>query len=146
MQRASSDGRSTRGDAREPLRILVVDDDENLRFMLRLLFDDPSVEDIHDAANGEEALAIAERERPNVIVCDCRMPVMSGDEAGRRLRITLPDALIVSYSGLDADKPWADEAIIKASGDDIDRLRDTVLGHGLRAAPLESLEIRPPKP
>jgi CheY-like chemotaxis protein len=119
---------SQSGPNADPLRILLVDDDENLRFMLRLLLDDPRVEEIHEAGNGEEAISIAERVRPNVIVCDCRMPVMSGDDAGRKLRVALPDALIVSYSGLDADKPWADEAITKAAGDDIERLRTTILG------------------
>ena len=117
-----------RDHAPEGLRILLVDDDDNLRFMLKMLLDDPKVDEILEAGTGEEALTIADRAHPNVIVCDCSMPGMSGDEAGRQLRTALPEALIVSYSGLDAEKPWADEAITKASGNDIEHLKDTVLG------------------
>jgi CheY-like chemotaxis protein len=128
MERSSYSGQPTGTHALETLRILLVDDDENLRFMLKLLLDDPRVDAILEAGTGEEALTIAGREQPNVIVCDCTMPGMSGDEAGRQLREALPGALIVSYSGLDAEKPWADTAITKASGDDIERLRGTVMG------------------
>jgi CheY-like chemotaxis protein len=135
MQRSETTARTSGGRASDPLRILIVDDDDNLRFMLKLLLDDPRVDAFYEAGEGAEALTIAARENPNVIVCDCTMPGMSGDEAGSRLRAALPDALIVSYSGLDAEKPWADEAITKASGDDIERLKDTVLGTGTEAEP-----------
>ncbi len=127
MRRLEESARQRRSGA-SSLRILLVDDDENLRFMLKLLLDDPKVDEIFEAGDGEKALRIAAREKPNVIVCDCQMPVMTGDEAGRKLRSELPEALIVSYSGLDADKPWADAAITKASGDDIEVLRETILG------------------
>jgi CheY-like chemotaxis protein len=128
MARAHDPAATAGRRASSSLRILLVDDDASLRFMLSILFDDPKVEAIFQAGDGEAALDVAAREEPNVIVCDCRMPVMSGDEAGRRLRIAHPEALIVSYSGLDEEKPWADEAITKASGDDIERLKATILG------------------
>jgi CheY-like chemotaxis protein len=135
MQRAQTGSRTSGEHAPEPLRILLVDDDENLRFMLTLLLDDPRVDAFYEAGDGAEALSIATRENPNVIVCDCSMPGMSGDEAGSKLRAALPNALIVSYSGLDANKPWADEAITKASGNDIEHLKDTVLGPRTGAEP-----------
>ena len=109
-----------------PPSLLLVDDDPVLRSMLRLFFH-PLVGEITEAHNGEEALAIAAERSPDVIICDCRMPVMAGDEAGRRLRELVPDARIVSYSGLDADKPWADAAVVKGTHDDLDKLRKAVL-------------------
>ncbi len=94
--------------------------------MLRLFFN-PLVTEIREADNGEAALVIASEQTPDVIICDCRMPVMEGDETGRRLRELLPDARIVSYSGLDTDKPWADETVVKGTHDDLDRLKRAVL-------------------
>lgn len=109
-----------------PPSLLLVDDDAILRSMLALFFH-PLVGEIREADNGEAALAIASEKSPDVIVCDCRMPVMDGDEAGRRLRELLPDARIVSYSGMDADKPWADATVVKGTRDDLEDLRRAVL-------------------
>ncbi|HXG50351.1 MAG TPA: response regulator [candidate division Zixibacteria bacterium] len=64
--------------------ILVVDDTElNRDLVVQLLGDDYHV---LEAANGEEGLAKAERERPDLILMDLGMPVMDGWEATRRLK------------------------------------------------------------
>lgn len=58
-------------------RVLVVDDDENIRefVSLALLGED---HDVSVAANGAEALEIVRREAPDVILLDMRMPIMDG--------------------------------------------------------------------
>ena len=110
-----------------PPSLLIVDDDRTLRSMLRLFFA-PLVRELREADNGEEALKHAIEQRPDVIVCDGKMPVMDGNEAGRRLRQLLPDCRIVSYSGLESERPWADVTIVKGAHDDLERLRSAVLG------------------
>jgi two-component system cell cycle response regulator DivK len=65
-------------------KILVVDDTEfNRDLVVQLLGDDY---DVVEAVNGEEGLAKAEQERPDLILMDLGMPVMDGWEATRRLK------------------------------------------------------------
>ncbi len=65
-------------------KVLIVDDIEGMRRMLmRALEDDYCVS---QAANGLEAIRLAEAEHPDVIVMDLDMPVMDGVEAARRIK------------------------------------------------------------
>jgi two-component system cell cycle response regulator DivK len=65
-------------------KVLIVDDIEGVRRMLiHALEDDYSVS---QAANGLEALRLAEAEHPDVIVMDLDMPIMDGVEAARRIK------------------------------------------------------------
>jgi len=58
-------------------RVLVVDDEENLRHMLREMLRKHGY-DVHEAENGEEALAQAREYSYDFILCDIRMPVLDG--------------------------------------------------------------------
>jgi circadian clock protein KaiC len=66
-------------------RILVVDDEPDLRFMLRRVFEREGHE-VLDASDGAAALAIVRESPPDLIVTDMMMPVMDGTELIRRLR------------------------------------------------------------
>ena len=70
----------------ERLRVLLVDDQPIIRsgFAMMLSVED-DLEVIGEAADGREALRIAERERPDVIVMDVQMPVMDGIAATREV-------------------------------------------------------------
>src|SRR5204862_1381068 len=72
---------------------LIVDDHEVVREGLRLsLSRAPHVRVIGEAADGESAVALAERRRPNVVIMDVRMPGMDGLEATKLLTQKVPDA------------------------------------------------------
>ena len=66
-------------------RILVVDDDDDLRFLLRTVFRRQGF-DVVEAATGEEAVDRALAEPPDAVVIDVIMPGMGGHEACRVLR------------------------------------------------------------
>ncbi len=69
------------------IRVLLVDDHAVLRSGLRLLItDDPAVEVVGEAADGEEAVRLAQELEPDVVVMDLSMPRMDGVEAIRRMR------------------------------------------------------------
>jgi len=71
------------------IRILLADDHNVLRDGLRLLLErQPAFEIVAEAADGREALALAQRHAPDVAVVDIAMPGLNGIEATRRIADT----------------------------------------------------------
>lgn len=65
--------------------ILVADDTEDIRFLLRVTLEGGGHQ-VVEAADGREAVKLAAREHPDVILMDLSMPVMDGIAATRHLR------------------------------------------------------------
>ncbi|MEO8631721.1 MAG: response regulator [Chloroflexota bacterium] len=70
-----------------PKRVLVVDDDASIRELLSTALEEDGYE-VVPASNGQDALAVCARWRPDVIVLDLMMPVMDGWTFAKRLRET----------------------------------------------------------
>ncbi len=83
------------------LDVLIVDDHEAMRAMLRTVFARAGAVRVRDAASGAEALALIAESAPNLILADRRMPEMDGLALIARVRATLgPDACrIIMISG-----------------------------------------------
>ena len=95
------------------VRILLADDHQIMREGLKsLLGKRSSVEVIAEAENGIEALAIAHRERPDVIIMDIAMPDINGIEVTRQLKAELADIKIIALS-MHSDRRFVSE-ILKA--------------------------------
>jgi DNA-binding NarL/FixJ family response regulator len=92
------------GPAIEHVSVLIVDDDALVRSALRLMLGgQPDLRVVGEAGDGAEALRMAESLRPDVVLMDIRMPVMTGLEATRVLhRGSSPPAVIV-LTTFDAD-------------------------------------------
>lgn len=83
-------------DPRPPIRVLVVEDSPVVRqFLVHILRSDPDIQVVGAAADGEEALVLVERERPQVITMDINMPRMNGFEATRRIMESYPTPIII---------------------------------------------------
>jgi DNA-binding NarL/FixJ family response regulator len=68
------------------VRVLVADDQALVRGSFRVLVDTaPDLESVGEAATGAEAVELARRERPDVVLMDIRMPRMDGIEATRQI-------------------------------------------------------------
>jgi two-component system, cell cycle response regulator DivK len=65
--------------------VLVVEDFEDNRFMMRRLLEMSGYR-VLEAINGEEAVEMAERERPGLILMDLSLPLLDGLAATRRIR------------------------------------------------------------
>lgn len=82
-----------------PIRVMVVDDHSIVREGLRqVLQADGGFDVVGEAANGAEALAIAARERPDVILLDITMPGDSGLVVAQQLRQQVPAARVLILS------------------------------------------------
>ncbi len=76
----------------KPIRVIIADDHTLFRAGLaRVLANDPRLELVGAAANGREAVKLALTERPDLVLMDLRMPVMTGVEATRALRRDAPE-------------------------------------------------------
>jgi signal transduction histidine kinase len=81
------------------LRVLLVDDQKIVREGLALLLgEDPDLGVIGEAANGQEAVDLAQKLHPDVVVMDVSMPVVSGDEATEQIKMRMPETRVVALS------------------------------------------------
>jgi len=81
-------------------KLLIVEDESKTRAALRqfIPWNAWGIGAVLEAGNGKQALHIAERERPDFILTDIRMPVMDGVELARRVSETMPDTGIIMLS------------------------------------------------
>jgi PAS domain S-box-containing protein len=81
------------------LRVLLADDHKIVRGCLRsLLSDQNDVEIVGEAADGREAVDLALRLKPHVVIMDVSMPLIDGDEATRHIKTRLPRTRIIALS------------------------------------------------
>ncbi len=97
-----------------PKKVLIVDDDEDIRQILRLVFEHDGFDVVAEAEDGLAAIPLALKHRPDFIVLDHAMPKLDGPRCAEVLRGMAPDARIVAFSAYLEDKPhWADAFLNK---------------------------------
>ncbi|NOX62693.1 MAG: response regulator transcription factor [Chloroflexi bacterium] len=86
------------------IRLLIVDDHPVVRAGIRgMLAGQPDFEVAGEASNGEEAVALCNRLRPNVVLMDLRMPQTDGVSAIKRIRKQWPDVHVLVLTTYDSD-------------------------------------------
>ncbi|MEU1450999.1 response regulator transcription factor [Streptomyces avermitilis] len=86
------------------IRVVLADDQQLIRTALRMVIADLADMDVvGEAANGEEAVRLADELRPDVVVMDIRMPGTDGIEATRRITAAPGDARILMLTTFDDD-------------------------------------------
>ena len=110
-------------------RVLIVDDSRLIRKAVRNLLEEClELEILGEAANGAEALALANKSAPDLVILDLSMPVMNGDDAAKKLKDMLPSTRIILFSqyASEASQVWSlpvDAVVAKA---DTNALLETV--------------------
>jgi two-component system, OmpR family, KDP operon response regulator KdpE len=113
--------------------ILVVDDEPQIRRVIRAVLLNAGY-DVVEAKNGEEAVEIVVRERPNLVLLDANLPDMSGVEVCRRLRLSFEGPIIMLtvrssvQDKIDAFNSGANDYIVKpfATGELLARIRNAL--------------------
>jgi DNA-binding NarL/FixJ family response regulator len=115
-------------DTPEEITVLLADDHEVVREGLRLaLLRSPHIRVVGEAADGETAVALTERRRPNVIVMDLRMPKMDGIEATEEVLKLVPDTNVLIFTA------YGERALLQRG------LESGARGYVLKEAPHETL-------
>ena len=116
----------------EPIRVLVCDDSEAFRALLRYtLQEDPGIEVVGEAADGMAAIQAAERLQPDVVLLDLTMPILDGIDAIAAVLERAPGAQVVALSGWGAERmeqAALDQGAIAymEKSDDVEALRAAV--------------------
>jgi two-component system, NarL family, response regulator LiaR len=126
------------------IRTLITDDHKVVRRGLRGFLElDPELEVVGEAENGEEAVEMARRLEPDVVLMDLLMPVMDGIEATREIRRQMPEVEVLALTSVleDASVTGAIRAgaigyLLKTT--DADELREAI-----RAAAAGQVRLAP---
>ena len=120
-----------------PIEILLVDDHPLVRRILRKIIE--SYNDFKvagEAVNGEEAVLLAARLKPAVVIMDIHLPILSGISASTLIKVNNP---FVSVIALTAGGPCQDETAMAVVGAAAVINKDDVL-HALRPAILNAVK------
>ena len=86
------------------IRVVVAEDSLTARALLVELFaSDPEFKVVGEAGNGEDAVALTKKLRPDLVTMDVRMPRMDGLEATRCIMVEVPTPIVVVSATLDDD-------------------------------------------
>jgi DNA-binding NarL/FixJ family response regulator len=81
------------------IRILLADDHAVVRQGFKMILSaQPDMEVVGEAANGREAVELAEQVKPDIVLTDVAMPELNGIEATRRLLASLPHSRVIALS------------------------------------------------
>lgn len=93
------------------ITVLLVDDHSLVRRgFRRMLEDEPDMEVVGEAGDGEEAIRAARKLHPQVVVMDCALPGMNGLDATRRILDDSPETAVLMLS-MHAENTWVRQAI-----------------------------------
>ena len=127
-----------------PIRVLIADDHAVVRSGLRaLLRIDRGIEVVGEAANGVEALNLAEALRPDVVLLDVTMPPENGLQTARQLKERLPELFVLILT-MHEDEGLLHEALrVGASGYVIKRAEESEILHAIHSVSRGDIYVHP---
>jgi DNA-binding NarL/FixJ family response regulator len=127
-----------------PIRVLIADDHTVVRQGLRMfLGTDPELEIVGEARDGAEALQMALRYQPDVVLMDLLMPVMDGIQATAAIRRQVPHAEVVALTSILEDTMVVDAIRAGAIGYLLKDTEAHELRRAIRAAAAGQVELCP---
>src|SRR6516162_2821978 len=118
-------------------KLLLIDDEEDVRYSLQRIFDSPEIE-LATAASGEEGLKLIPKIKPDLVLMDVRMGGLNGLETLRRMRASNPKLLVIlmtaygtTQTAIEAMKLGAYDYLLKPF--DVPKLKE-IVANALKAA------------
>ena len=117
----------------QKISVLLVDDHSLVRRgFRRLLEDEPDIQVVGEASDGEEAIKLARSLKPRVIVMDCALPGLNGLQATRKILQFAPETLVLMLS-MHTEDTWVRQALdAGARGYVLKNAMDLELGSAIR--------------
>ena len=126
------------------ISVLLTDDHQVVRQGIKMVLDlDPELEVVGEAYNGEEALRLARRLKPDVVLMDLVMPVMDGVEATGEIRRELPDTEVVALTSVLEDASVAGAVKAGAIGYLLKNTGGEELRQAIKAAAAGQVQLAP---
>ncbi|NJP38230.1 response regulator [Alkalicoccus luteus] len=97
-------------------RLLITDDAAFMRMTLKKMVTDAGYEVVAEAENGQEAVALYEEHKPDLVTMDITMPEMNGIEALEKIKAFDPDAKVIMCSAM-GQQSMVIDAIQKGASD-----------------------------
>ena len=85
------------------LRVLVVDDEEDIRVLLRAQLENAGYEVAGEAADGDTAIELCAETKPDAMILDLLMPGTNGFEVIPKVKTKYPKVAIVAYTAVAGD-------------------------------------------
>jgi NarL family two-component system response regulator LiaR len=127
-----------------PIRILIADDHEVVRNGLRVsLGVDPQLEVVGEAADGAEAVRLAHRLRPDLVLMDLLMPELDGIAATQIIRQELPDTEVIALTSVLEDASVVGAVRAGAIGYLLKDTRAAELRRAIKAAAAGQVQLSP---
>jgi NarL family two-component system response regulator LiaR len=127
-----------------PIRVLIADDHAVVRQGLRMfLGTDPELEVVGEARDGAEALQMARRLQPDVVLMDLLMPVMDGVQATAAIRREAPGVEVVALTSVLEDAMVVDAVRAGAIGYLLKDTEAHELRRAIKAAAAGQVELCP---
>jgi DNA-binding NarL/FixJ family response regulator len=128
----------------DTIHVMLADDHAVVREGLRVFLElQEGIEVVGEAADGEEALALAQRLRPDVILMDLVMPRLDGIAAMRELRQRLPDTRVIALTSFLDDERLLPAIEAGAAGYLLKDVEPAELARAVRAAKAGEAMLNP---
>ena len=113
----------------ESCRIAIADDEAMIRYALKTIIKSLNMKCVGEAMNGQEAVALYAKEKPDIMFLDINMPIKNGDEALKEIRAKFPGANVVMLTSV------AETETVKKC------VQDGAINYILKTNPLDKIKI-----
>lgn len=93
-----------------PQKVLVVDDEQHIRFFLTMMLKEIGVATIVEANNGKQAIEVYTKEKPDAVLMDVNMPLLDGIGALKEIMKLNPETMVVMLTSI-ATRQSVDECL-----------------------------------
>jgi len=81
-------------------RVLIADDEQHMRLLMKTVIKKMNYQVIGEATNGQEAIDLFQKERPDLMLMDINMPYKTGEEALEEILTQFPEALVIMLTSV----------------------------------------------